>query len=46
MKRERTTLSEKVVRRIMREEGLEVKTKSRRKYSSYQGEISPPAPMY
>ena len=28
----------------MREEGLEVKTRKRRKYSSYQGEISPPAP--
>lgn len=44
LKREGTTLSEKVVRRIMREEGLEVKTKKRRKYSSYQGEISPPVP--
>lgn len=44
LKREGTTLSEKVVRRIMREEGLEVKTRKRRKYSSYQGEISPPAP--
>lgn len=44
LKREGTTLSEKVVRRIMREEGLEVKTRKRRRYSSYQGEISPPAP--
>ena len=44
LKREGTTLSEKVVRRIMREEGLEVKTKKKRKYSSYQGEISPPVP--
>lgn len=34
-------LSEKVVRRIMQEEGLVVYQKRRRKYSSYKGEISP-----
>lgn len=33
-------LSEKVIRRIMPEERLEVCAKKRRKYSSYQGEIS------
>ncbi len=35
------TLSEKVVRRIMQEEGLVVYQKRRRKYNSYKGEISP-----
>ena len=34
-------ISEKVVRRIMQEEGLIVFQKRRRKYSSYKGEISP-----
>lgn len=34
-------ISEKVVRRIMQEEGLVVYQKRRRKYSSYKGEISP-----
>ena len=33
--------SEKVIRRLMREEGLIVKFIKRKKYSSYQGEISP-----
>lgn len=37
-------LSEKVVRRLMRDEGLHVYTRRRRKYSSYQGEISPEVP--
>lgn len=41
LSREETVLSEKVVRRIMAEEGLVVRVKSRRKYSSYQGKISP-----
>jgi transposase InsO family protein/transposase-like protein len=36
-----TTLSEKVVRRIMAEDGLVVSVKRRRKYSSYKGDISP-----
>lgn len=35
------TISEKVVIRIMIEEGLEVYHKCRRKYNSYKGEISP-----
>ena len=40
----RCTVSEKVVRRIMREERLTVLCKRRRKYNSYQGEISPSVP--
>ncbi len=42
--REGITVSEKVVRRLMAEEGLVVLVKSRRKYNSYQGEISPSVP--
>ena len=34
-------ISEKVVRRIMKEEGLYVYQKRWRKYNSYEGEISP-----
>lgn len=41
LRREGTILSEKVIRRIMREEGLVVKVHRRRKYNSYKGEISP-----
>ena len=41
LEREGIHLSEKVNRRIMREEGLEVSIKRQRKYSSYQDEISP-----
>ena len=37
-------VSEKVVRRVMKEEGLEVKIRKTRKYSSYKGEISPAVP--
>ena len=37
-------VSEKVVRRVMKEEGLEVKIRKARKYSSYTGEISPAVP--
>lgn len=44
LKREGITISEKVVRHIMREESLEVTQKKRKKYSSYQGEISPAVP--
>lgn len=44
LKREKRTVSEKVVRQIMREEGLIVICKRRRKYNSYQGEISPSVP--
>lgn len=41
LKRENMTVSEKKVCQIMREEGLVVSGKRCRKYSSYQGEISP-----
>lgn len=34
-------ISEKVIRRLMKEEGLAVHSVKRKKYSSYQGEISP-----
>ena len=37
-------ISEKVIRRIMKALGLKVKGKRARKYSSYAGEITPPAP--
>jgi transposase InsO family protein/transposase-like protein len=39
--REGDGVSEKVVRRIMKEENCEVKVKRRRKYNSYQGEVTP-----
>ncbi len=35
------TISEKVIRRLMKEAGLAVQNIKRKKYSSYQGEISP-----
>lgn len=41
LKRENITVSEKIIRQIMREDGLIVSSKRRRKYSSYRGEISP-----
>lgn len=44
LKREHITVSEKVVRQIMQEESLTVICKMRRKYNSYQGEISPSVP--
>lgn len=37
-------VSEKIVRRVMKEEGLEIKIRKARKYSSYKGEISPAVP--
>lgn len=37
-------LSEKVIRRIMCENGLRVKGKNEKKYCSYKGEISPEVP--
>ena len=37
-------VSEKVVRRVMKEDGLEVKIRKTKKYSSYKGEISPIVP--
>ena len=39
LKRENIIVSEKVIRRIMKEEQLVVKIKRTRKYNSYQGEI-------
>lgn len=44
LSREGNVISEKVVRRIMAEEELIVKTTSKRKYNSYQREISPSVP--
>lgn len=44
LQKENITLSEKVIRRIMKEEHLEVGVKRRRKYNSYKGEISPAVP--
>lgn len=41
LKREGMVISEKVVRRIMREDGLIVYCSRKRKYSSYIGEITP-----
>ena len=38
---EAITISEKVVRRIMKEEHLVAKRPNKKKYSSYQGEITP-----
>lgn len=43
LKREDLVISEKIIRRIMREEGLYVILKKRRTYNSYKGEISPAA---
>ena len=42
--RDGKTVSEKVIRRLMRDEGLVVVGHRRRKYSSYKGEISSPVP--
>lgn len=44
LKRNGTVVSEKVVRRIMREERLQVRAVKKKKYSSYKGEISPAVP--
>ena len=44
LNREGYILSEKVIRRIMRENGLIMKGRSARKYCSYKGEISPEVP--
>ena len=43
LRNEGTTVSEKIVRRIMREAGLDVKQKRKKKYNSYKGEITPAA---
>ena len=42
--RDGKTVSEKVIRRLMRDGGLAVVGHKRHKYSSYKGEISPPVP--
>jgi hypothetical protein len=39
--RQQIVISEKVVRRLMRQEGLAAATTRRRRYGSYRGEISP-----
>lgn len=44
LKNQGTILSEKVVRRIMNEERLEVRSVSKKKYNSYAGEISSAVP--
>ena len=44
LKRNDVVVSEKVVRRIMKEEKLRVRCVKRKKYSSYKGEISPAVP--
>jgi putative transposase len=44
LNRDEGVVSEKVIRRLMREEGLVVVGRKKRKYSSYAGEISPPVP--
>jgi transposase InsO family protein/transposase-like protein len=41
LRREGRVISEKVIRRIMKQEGLTVRSPRRRKYSSYKGEIGP-----
>ena len=41
LKKTGVTVSEKVIRRLMHEEGLIVRNIKRKKYSSYAGEISP-----
>ena len=44
LKKEGIVISEKIIRRIMKEEGLIVKSIARGKYNSYKGEISPSVP--
>ena len=44
LKKNGITVSEKIVRRLMREEGLFPRIKQKQKYSSYKGEISPEVP--
>ena len=41
LRREGIIISEKIIRRIMSEEGLRVPVRLHKKYSSYQGEITP-----
>lgn len=42
--REGQNISEKLVRRLMREEGLQARQKRRRLYSSFQGDLEPFVP--
>lgn len=44
LKRQGIVISEKVIRRIMRQENLNVICKRKKKYNSYVGEISPAVP--
>lgn len=44
LKRENIIISEKIIRKIMREESLIVKIKKTAKYNSYGGELTPAAP--
>ena len=44
LKNDGICVSEKVVRRLMKEEGLFVKITEQKKYNSYKGEISPEVP--
>lgn len=46
LKQENITVSEKVVRRIMKESKLVVKAKKKRKYNSYKGELTPAVPNH
>lgn len=44
LKKDMIIVSEKVVRRLMKEDGLCPRIKRKQKYSSYRGEISPAVP--
>ena len=44
LEKESIIVSEKIVRRIMKQEGLTVKISKTKKYNSYKGEISPAVP--
>ena len=44
LRRAGTRVSEKLVRRVMREDGLVARRRRRRRYSSYAGEVSPAPP--
>jgi transposase InsO family protein len=44
LKKEGIRLSEKVIRRLMKQAGLYVACYKKRRYSSYQGEITPEVP--
>lgn len=46
LSREGTIVSEKIVCRIIAEDGLAVRVKSKRKYNFYQGKISPSCQMW